>query len=280
MNLLNSDSELRLFLPNVVNTVEGETPLFDKILPVLDDVQRALADEFVSDNFMRLACDCDPAASRLREFLRPLLAIRAFAEAIPLLDIILTPNGFGVVQNSNVAPASEARVRALKDSLYLRADSLVQRCVDELRRFRLWRASPQGRRWASVLQPDLRMVSRVDPAHVGPLYNRYLDMRDRISSIEAKIADISISHEELRRLRDLNLAKCLSPVQQDVVTRFNDIVTRAAQGQSPDACAIGMTVNIIRHQKEEFPLWPDSNTARLYRPPVFRNDPACGGYFF
>jgi hypothetical protein len=40
----------------------------------------------------------------------------AFANAIPMLDLVLTPNGFGVVSTNQVAPASRERVTALRQS--------------------------------------------------------------------------------------------------------------------------------------------------------------------
>jgi hypothetical protein len=42
-----------------------------------------------------------------------LICFKAYLNAIPFVDLIQTPNGFGVVSNSNVAPASKERVERL-----------------------------------------------------------------------------------------------------------------------------------------------------------------------
>ena len=45
------------------------------------------------------------------------IALRAAYRLIPQLDLVLTPTGFGIVSNQNTAPASPARVNALREGL-------------------------------------------------------------------------------------------------------------------------------------------------------------------
>lgn len=45
------------------------------------------------------------------------VCLRAAYEAVPHLDLVLTPTGFGIVSNQNTAPASRDRVQALRESL-------------------------------------------------------------------------------------------------------------------------------------------------------------------
>lgn len=40
-------------------------------------------------------------------------------DCVPLLDLVATPNGFGIVSNQNIAPASPHRVQALRQELLL-----------------------------------------------------------------------------------------------------------------------------------------------------------------
>ena len=46
-----------------------------------------------------------------------LVCLRTYYEQIPHLDLVLTPTGFGVVSNENVAPASPDRVKALRQQV-------------------------------------------------------------------------------------------------------------------------------------------------------------------
>ncbi|MBR6375823.1 MAG: hypothetical protein IKR91_06290 [Alloprevotella sp.] len=53
----------------------------------------------------------------LRVLATRLICLRTARRAVPGLDLILTENGFGIVSNQNVSPASSARVEALRVSL-------------------------------------------------------------------------------------------------------------------------------------------------------------------
>lgn len=49
------------------------------------------------------------------------ICLRAAYDAVPQMDLVLTPTGFGIVSNQNTAPASRERVEALR--LQLRRDA-------------------------------------------------------------------------------------------------------------------------------------------------------------
>lgn len=59
-----------------------------------------------------IGCDDDGS-----ELLDRAAALRAAYDALPQLDLILTENGFAVVSNQNLAPASRQRVDALREQL-------------------------------------------------------------------------------------------------------------------------------------------------------------------
>lgn len=280
MPVISSDEELRLFLPNTVRTVGQEVSLFDKISPYIISAESKLADELVSPFFLERATIADPATAALRSALRPLVALTAFCMAMPALDLILTPNGFGVVQNSNVAPASASRTQALKDSLLLQADILAMQTLEALRGFSAWRDSEQGRAWGSVLQLQLSAVRRIFPQTSGPLYERYLELRPRIEAAEAELARCWISPEILEEWRRLNLAGNMNHLQAALSVRFSQQVNRLVAGQRPDEYALALIVDEMRRNPAIFPKWHSSQTARLFSHPHFRNRKDAGGYFF
>ena len=114
--LITTDTQLRRYMPNVFATAQGETPLFDKVLPWLETAERWLFQQFIGNTFepsllamgenepVRLTATC-------------VVAHEAMLRAVPSLDLVLTPNGFGIVSNQNVAPASRERVSRLIASL-------------------------------------------------------------------------------------------------------------------------------------------------------------------
>ena len=49
--IITSDEQLRKFIPNVFATAQGETPLYDKVLPWLETAERWLFSQFVGDGY-------------------------------------------------------------------------------------------------------------------------------------------------------------------------------------------------------------------------------------
>lgn len=45
------------------------------------------------------------------------ISLYAFERAVPHLDLVLTPTGFGIVSNNTLSPASRERVQSLRDNL-------------------------------------------------------------------------------------------------------------------------------------------------------------------
>ena len=45
--LITNDAQLRRYMPNVFATAQGETPLYDKVLPWLETAERWLFSQFV-----------------------------------------------------------------------------------------------------------------------------------------------------------------------------------------------------------------------------------------
>ena len=51
MRLISNDQQLRRYLPNAFDTVEGETTFHEKILPWLDQAERWVFTQFIGDDF-------------------------------------------------------------------------------------------------------------------------------------------------------------------------------------------------------------------------------------
>ena len=106
--LITNDAQLRRYMPNVFATAQGETPLYDKVLPWLETAERWLFSQFVGDGFADTFLTLDPDES-VRVTAACVVAHETMMRAVPSLDLVLTPNGFGIVSNQNVAPASRDR---------------------------------------------------------------------------------------------------------------------------------------------------------------------------
>lgn len=114
--LINDNDTLKKYVPNTLKAVAGELSLFDKIQYHLLQAEQWLTDTFVSSETMsriRSYSNNTP----LLHYCRIITAAEAMRHAVPQLDLILTPNGFGIVSNQNIAPASKERIERLLLSL-------------------------------------------------------------------------------------------------------------------------------------------------------------------
>lgn len=96
-------------------------------------------------------------------------------------DLILTNNGFGIVSNQNIAPASKERVEAFKDSMLRSADRAFERAVDALRAVPGWSESIQAKTiidsvmfyswhlssFAGVVKPTRQTLAQYMPQIMG-----------------------------------------------------------------------------------------------------------------
>ena len=139
-NLINDNDTLRKYVPNTLKAVAGELSLFDKILYHLLQAEQWLTDTFVSSDTMsriRTYSDSTP----LLHYCRIITAAEAMLHAVPQLDLILTPNGFGIVSNQNVIPASKERIERLLLSLEKQRDDALAVILTLL---------PDAHHWTSI----------------------------------------------------------------------------------------------------------------------------------
>ncbi len=123
MQIINSIEDFVLSIP----TAQGTE--WEAIEPFV-----LAADDFIistltgSDLYNYITAITDDA-NNLKSALSNIIAFRAYREAIPFVDLIQTPNGFGVVSNANVAPASKERVERLMAQCEQQLDSAIDMLI-------------------------------------------------------------------------------------------------------------------------------------------------------
>ena len=124
MRLITSSEQLDALLPNIQVTVTGETPILDKLSPFLDATEKWLIETFTSDRTFSTICGY-AEDNPTKVLARQIVCYEAFRRALPHLDVILTPNGFGIVNNQNIVPASKERINRLLDTLLENRDAAL-----------------------------------------------------------------------------------------------------------------------------------------------------------
>ena len=126
----------------------------------------------------------------LEEIVIRLVCLRTYYEQIPHLDLVLTPTGFGVVSNENVAPASPDRVKALRQQVKDAADD----ALDDV----IW--AMLGTEWANTVSGqihvnslfftarDLRKYAGMPNAHRSDLMERLVQIAEAEEHIRSTIS--------------------------------------------------------------------------------------------
>ena len=275
--LINNDDTLRHYLPNVFATVKGEVSLFDKVKVDIDLAENWVIETFVSTITFNTICGY-AEDNPIKIITAKLIASEALRRAIPSLDLVLTPNGFGVVSNQNIAPASKERVDRLIASLADYRDDCIANLLPLLSRESDWLGSVQASFFGETLFPDLAITDQVKGT--GSKWERYLALRPMILDIEASLAEEFFSPELMARLRNEVLRKTHTADLARVINAIRGQVVDLLNGGSIRMRDMIDVVNHIRCNPDLFPEWHDSETAKLYAPPIFKNKKEAKGYFF
>ena len=276
--LITTDAQLRSHLPNIIASVKGETPFIERLALFLDLAEDWLRTTFTSEStFNTIAGYTD--SNPLKVLTSRLVVADALRRAIPSLDIVLSPNGFAVVNTSNLAPASKPRVDRLIGSMLSHRDDCIAALLPGLVGASKWLTSSQADFFGATLFPDLAIVDSVGNVQ-GCRWERYLELRYQVIDLEASLAEEWLSPELMSALRTENLRGDLTEKRSVIVRQVKAQVVGYLRGGSFNSRRLADIVNYIRLNPEFFSEWHQSETAKLFAPPVFRNEKKASGYFF
>lgn len=276
--LITTDTQLRSHLPNIIASVKGETPFIERLALFLDLAEDWVKTIFTSETTFNTICgytDSNP----LKVLTSRLVVADALRRAIPSLDIVLSSNGFAVVNTSNLAPASKPRVDRLIGSMLSHRDDCIAALLPGLVGASKWLTSSQADFFGATLFPDLRIVDAVGGA-TGSKWDRYLELRPQVIDLEASLAEEWLSPELMSALRSETLRGDLHEKRHEIVRQVKAQVVGYLRGGSFNSRRLADIVNYIRQNAESFEEWHKSETAKLFAPPVFRNERKASGYFF
>ncbi|MBO4549218.1 MAG: hypothetical protein J5733_00680, partial [Bacteroidaceae bacterium] len=264
---------------------KGETPLIDKLAPFLNAAEQWAADTFLS-SVMLAEISSRYETDSLRATTTQVIVNEAFRRALPQLDVILTPNGFGIVSNANIAPASKERIARLLDTLLDNRDAAISQVLSLVPAETAWLSTEQGKFFAATMFPNLEVTLRF-PKTSESRWKQYLAIREKAIAIEEFFAAQYLSVELMDVLRsEVQSGQYRSMLHQKVCRILQAVEIRCLQSTDPTAWmhfehgSLFNLVNTIRENPEEFPEWHSSSTAELYNPPVFENKKESKGFWF
>ena len=224
--------------------------------------------------------------------------LMAAREAIPHLDLAMTPHGFAVVRNENMVPASKDRVDALKESLrraYTTALDALQ--VEALQHG--WGTSADGVRlidqlvWQPTIAQNigLRVPSeRLRVVGVGSLLNEhgggdavydteFRAIRPRLLAAHYALCAV-ISHEQMAVLLDaVRNPPLMSPALQRLRYECLCYITAHFDG-SPLVVHERMLLEVLRSDRAAYSAWASSSVCRAQESTRYENETDDGVFFF
>ena len=278
MKLITTDAQLRAHIPNIIASVKGEVPFIERLALFLDLAEDWVKTIFTSESTFNTICGYTDS-NNIKILCSRLVVADALRRAIPSLDIVLTPNGFGVVNTSNLAPASKPRVDRLVGSMLAHRDDCIAALLPEIVGASKWLASDRADFFGATLFPDLGIVDSLGSAQ-GSRWEKYLELRSQVIDLEASLAEEWFSPELMSALRSENLRGDLTEKRNEIVKQVKAQVVGYLRSGSFNSRRLADIVNYIRLNPEFFSEWHQSETAKLFAPPVFRNEKKARGYFF
>lgn len=214
---------------------------------------------------------------------------RAAHIAIPHLDLVLTPTGFGIVSNQSTAPASRERVESLRESLRhtasIHEDILLTQAVSE----RVLQ-SPATIVDTLLWHPSLLTAYGITTPDGSQIY--YEEYRALIPTIQAaqdRIATHTISHELLDILitrqhkgdsTDVPITQ--SNARDHITHHSRQLIAAIITHQPPQTIADHhrTLLDYITLHTSILPEYNKSRTAAAHRLQPYRNQRNDTTYFF
>ena len=277
MIFVTSQEKLAMVFGNDIMVVEGETTPFEKIALELASSEDWLISQIVGDTTANEMTEDTPIFNACVT----IVGCDALRRSIPALDLVLTPNGFGIVQDKNVVPASKERVERLISSCITRRDYAIERLYKMLAKQASWQDSEQRRFWASSPLQEFMLVDGWNNGKkYDSRYEAFLAMRNEAAPFVTKLAERYISSEVMKRI---SLAVCSMGDSEDdrndreTCANVAYIILRHLNGHPFKHQLIDPIVNCLRENDDD---WKNSSVAAYYAEAAFKNVKDSKGYWF
>lgn len=191
MDIELTDNLIESVLPNVIVTLDEETPLSARIEPYVKDSVRWIESLVIGD--VQLPPELEEMAVRA-------VILRAVIHAVPALDLVVTPTGFGVISSSNLVPASKERIERLVTSLSASLNDLVLLLQEKCIGCEVWRNSARGRWYSTSFIPYLSDVVPISKDR--DILAVYTEARGNALKIESMLAEDYLGYLLMAKLRD------------------------------------------------------------------------------
>ena len=223
--------------------------------------------------------------SYIAEEVRCVCILKAFLGQIRSRDLILTDTGFGIVSNQNIAPASQARVDALKDELEQSADAHLERLILLLRAVEGWGDTGQAKKsiptlfWRpSLLMGDMAGTPKGYPDHTFRLLESVQPhIHAAVLFLKKHLSDEfweELLAFERHPSQDIYLFRAVACCREFIRAKVCHAPMVKAESYYEEL------MNFIEGNLEQFPTYANSEAYQLNHHEPYENKAHHPGYFF
>jgi hypothetical protein len=219
--------------------------------------------------------------STLLKWYKQLVCLSAFLSVLRQLDLVLTPTGFGVVSNDNLAPASKQRVDALEGALRTQYWRTLAMTLNQLRS-ESWGATEQARYFIDHIYDEYTFFFQTHSNGTYIDWNSYQNtVEEAEEMLRTKMGDRQMDDilDAFRRA-DSNRLKPYREVISCII-RFTDMwaVKGSATLKQPVYRRL-MRIIDSEDNQEYFKLYRESASYKANHHDTFKNTKDSAGYVF
>lgn len=269
-----SKQEFEQFVP-VATTPANQTGIYDMIKTRFDQEYKTVIDLYLGEDL----ADWEDMSEVLVTPVKKYVAISAFLVMFRELDLVLTPTGFGVVNNQNVAPASKERVDALFTSLSKQLVSAREELLMLLIKQSGWGTTIQAERSINTLCWTKSRIAQVKGI-VDPDMTEYTKVIHSVRMCESVLAD-RISYEMREELLIAIRTDAVSQKQKELLDRIYIFMHHYIDDDINTAkLKLNQVVNYLNSNIDDFGAYKNSKAYILNNSRGYQNAKQDSTYFF
>lgn len=243
----------KIFESVALSATSATAHVFDMLQPHLEVTEQNLKSELFGSFDYASVGGLETIAIRM-------VCLRTYYEQIPHLDLVLTPTGFGVVSNENVAPASADRVKELRKQVKAAYDDAYDDAILAMLGTD-WVKSVSGRIHTNSIYNtahDLRSYACLPNAHRSDLLERLVQIAEAEEYIRR-----TISSEFFEALLEGVRSKKLSITYSMLVHELKLAVAGWLHGNTN---VLRMKLaNIVNEMEKHIDDYPDYKNSEAYK---------------
>ncbi|MDR2086835.1 MAG: hypothetical protein LBP72_06630 [Dysgonamonadaceae bacterium] len=252
----------------------------NELKPFLEESEQWIQDKLLGPDLYAVIAGL-PDTDDLKRNAQAVVCLQAYESAIPFVDLVQTPNGFAVVSNANLAPASKERVERLLEFVARRLTALLDKTISAIRSDKAcvaeWKKAP-----AFEFRTEIVFLTTTELRNYsGNKEVKYYDLdavHPLVLSFQNQLAE-HISHACLNRLLQKRAAGELSEREERAFRAIQTIVGAKMRGENAYPLTEGL-VNYMISFSDEFPDYINSPEYRLKLSQKYENKKNDTTFFF